>query len=153
MEKFKGKYRIESNRAQFWDYSSPANYFITICIEDRKCILGNVVNGKMILSEFGKIVELEIKKIPEYHKRIIMNIWTIMPNHIHLIVSLGDYNFDNGISSVGDNNNDTGDNTGVVEKIHEFSLHTNATTTTNTATPTNQPQMKLNNIVNNGEKC
>ena len=124
MEKFKGKYRIESNRAEFWDYSSPANYFITICINERKCILGNVVNGKMVMSEFGKIVELEIKKISEYHRRIILDTWTVMPNHIHLIISLGDYDFDNGISSVGVNDSD--DNGAniitVVEKIHEFFL-------------------------------
>jgi len=29
-----------------------------------------------------------------------------MPNHIHLIVSLGDYGFDNGISTI-DNDTDT----------------------------------------------
>ncbi len=127
MEKFRRKYRIQSNRAQFWDYSSPANYFITICIEDRKCILGNIVNGKIVLSEFGKIVELEIKKISEYHKRIILDIWTVMPNHIHLIISLDDYDFDNGISSVGDIDHNVGDidhngDKTIVEKIHEFSL-------------------------------
>lgn len=127
MEKFKGTYRIEANRAQFWDYSSPANYFITICINERKCILGNIVDGKMVLSKFGEIVELEIKKISEYHKRIILDTWTVMPNHIHLIVSLGDYDFDNGISSVGDIDNNGNDVIIVekihhVEKIHEFSL-------------------------------
>ncbi|MGZ2369415.1 transposase [Ancylomarina sp. YFZ004] len=118
MEKFKGKFRIESNRAKFWDYSFPADYFITICISGRECILGEIIDGKMILSEYGEIVEMEIKKIPEYHKRAIMNVWTVMPNHIHFIVSLGDYGFDNGISAI-DNVivNDT------VKKIHEFSLH------------------------------
>jgi REP element-mobilizing transposase RayT len=101
MDKFKGKYRIESNRAKFWDYSYPGDYFITICIADRKNILGHIENGIMILSEYGKIVETEIKKIPEYHKRIIMDVWVVMPNHIHLIVSLGDHDFDNGISTIG----------------------------------------------------
>ncbi len=111
MDKFKGKYRIDSNRAKFWDYSSPADYFITICIEERENILGHIENGNMILSEYGEIVELEIKKISGYHKRVIMDVWVIMPNHIHLILTLGDYNFDNGISSIGD-----------VEEIHEFPL-------------------------------
>ena len=136
MGKFKGKYRIESNRAKFWDYSSCADYFITICIEDRENLLGHIENGNMILSEYGEIVESEIKKIPEYHKRIIMDVWVVMPNHIHLIVSLGDYDFDNGISTIDDNengnengngnwygdDNDDGNGNGNVEKIHEFSL-------------------------------
>jgi len=63
MEKFGGKYRIESNRAKFWDYSSPADYFITICVSGRECILGDIIDGEMILSEYGKIVEREIQKI------------------------------------------------------------------------------------------
>lgn len=113
-EKFKNKYRIEPNRWQFWDYSVPASYFITICTANRKCILGNIKNGKMILSECGKIVETEIRKIPQYHKRALLDVSVIMPNHIHCIITLGDYDFDNGISSVGG---------GVpVKKNHEFSL-------------------------------
>ena len=62
MEKFKGKYRIESNRCKYWGYSSPGLYFITVCIINRECILGNVNNGNMILSENGKIVASELKK-------------------------------------------------------------------------------------------
>uniref|UniRef100_UPI003567803E hypothetical protein n=1 Tax=Ancylomarina sp. TaxID=1970196 RepID=UPI003567803E len=48
-----------------------------------------------------------------------MNVWTVMPNHIHMIVSLGDYGFDNGIWTI-DNDNDMINDT--VKKIHEFSL-------------------------------
>jgi putative transposase len=130
--KYKNKYRIESNRAQFWDYSAPGNYFLTLCIENRKCILGNVVNGVMVLSEYGNIVGTEIKIIPEYHKRVLLQKWIIMPNHIHLIITLGDYDFDNGISEIGhtenhtdtivDTTTDTTTDTTIVEKIHEFSL-------------------------------
>lgn len=109
MAKFKNKYRIEANRYKFWDYSAPGRYFITICTAGRKCIFGHIQNGKMILSEFGKIIEAEIRKIPEYNKRVILDEWVIMPNHIHFIIILGGYDYDNGISDI-------------VEKIHEFSL-------------------------------
>ncbi|RXQ92150.1 hypothetical protein EO244_11405 [Ancylomarina salipaludis] len=122
MEKFGGKYRIESNRAKFWDYSSPADYFITICVSGRACILGDIIDGEMILSEYGKIVEREIQKIPEYHKRVIMNVWTVMPNHIHLLVSLGDYAFDNGLSTIDNDTAIVNDTVNTVKKIHEFSL-------------------------------
>lgn len=133
MEKFAGKYRIESNRWKLWDYSSPAHYFITICTENRECIFGNVENGKMKLSEYGQIVETEIKKIPGYHKRALVDIGVVMPNHIHLIVTLGYYDFDNGVAGRGDivgNNNRVG-LIDPVDKItfgegfavHEFYLH------------------------------
>jgi REP element-mobilizing transposase RayT len=122
MEKFKGKYRIPSNRAQFWDYSKPADYFITINIANRECILGNVDEGKMVLSYFGKIVESEINKIIGYHNRIMFDTWVIMPNHIHLIVTLGKYGYDNGVSSVGDDNNHNGCIDSSVKTIHELSF-------------------------------
>ena len=87
-KKFQNKYRIESNRWQFWDYSAPGSYFITICIIDREEILGSIKNNKIQLSEYGKIVKSEILKIPEYNNRIISDEWVIMPNHIHFIITL-----------------------------------------------------------------
>ncbi len=133
--KFKKKYRIETIRAKFWDYSSPGYYFITICVKNRTPILGHVNNDEIKLSEYGKIVRNEILNIPGYHKRIVLDEWIIMPNHVHFIIELGEYDFDNGNSEIGDNFedvetiNDFYDNFNEhvesvsVEKIHEFSLH------------------------------
>ena len=115
-DKFKNKYRIESNRLQTWDYSSPGGYFLTVCIDGRGEILGDVQNDKMILSDAGKIVTDHITEIPEYHQRVILDTWIVMPNHIHFIIVLGDYDFHNGICKrVSAKKNS-------VEKIHEFSL-------------------------------
>ncbi len=133
MERFRGKYRIESNRYRYWDYSSPGRYFITICTNKRDCFLGNVVNKKMELSEFGGFVETEIREIPQYNPRIILDEWKVMPNHIHLIIELGEYNYNNDIAN-GDDYNDNGNGDGNVvdggnvEKIHEFSLPTSPPT-------------------------
>ena len=56
----------------------------------------------MILSDSGKIVSDYFYKIPTYHKRIILDEWVIMPNHFHCLITLGDYDFDNGVSDIGD---------------------------------------------------
>ncbi len=123
MAKFRNRYRIEPNRLQYWDYSAPGQYFLTVCIENRECILGDVDNGKMILSSAGEIVKSEIEQIPAYHPRIILDEWIIMPNHIHLIVELAEYDIPG--DDTYDNDGDGGDGgIGgiVVEKIHEFSL-------------------------------
>jgi len=106
MTKFRNKYRVEPNRWMYWDYSSPGKYFQTICTNKRECILGEVVNKKMELSEFGEFVETEIRKIPEYNPRIILDEWQVMPNHIHLIIELGEYNYNNGIANVVGGNMD-----------------------------------------------
>ncbi|PKP30492.1 MAG: hypothetical protein CVT99_13235 [Bacteroidetes bacterium HGW-Bacteroidetes-16] len=67
------KYRIESNRLQFWDYSAPGSYFITVNTQDRLTILGKIEYGRMILSDVGKIVSEFIKEIPTYHTRVIQD--------------------------------------------------------------------------------
>ena len=53
---FKNKYKTKSLRLQTWNYSSSGIYFITICTKDRKCILGEINNGKIYLSRIGKII-------------------------------------------------------------------------------------------------
>nr|NQU89945.1 hypothetical protein [Bacteroidota bacterium] len=125
-EKFQNKYRIPSNRWQFWDYSAPGDYFITININHRIHLLGSVNNGEMHLSECGEIVKTEFLQIPKYHCRVILDEWVIMPNHVHCIITLGDYNHHNGKSSIGETDETSvGDLPGGdrirARKIHEFS--------------------------------
>jgi len=127
MDKFKDKYRIEPNRWHMWDYSSPGSYFLTICIDGRDKILGNIKDKKMILSDAGRIVSEQFKIIPTYHKRIQLKEWVIMPNHVHCIIRLRDYDFDNGRSDKGEiwyplNEKIHAENILYLEKIREFSL-------------------------------
>jgi REP element-mobilizing transposase RayT len=87
-EKFQNKYRIPSARWQNWDYSANAEYFITICTAKRECLFGKIVNGEMILSEFGKIVNQEWDKSFEIRKELFCDAFVIMPNHIHAILRI-----------------------------------------------------------------
>jgi putative transposase len=111
-DRFKGRFRTDSNRYKFWDYSSPGNYFLTMNIKNSICILGEVLNGEMILSDFGEIVKSEILMIPEYHERASLNEWVVMPNHVHMIISLSDYTQEDPKVAPE----------WPVERIHEFSL-------------------------------
>jgi putative transposase len=113
-DKFQNKYRIASNRWQNWNYSAPGSYFITICIEDREEILGKIANGKMRLSAYGEIVKHEFIKMGNYNERAVLDEWVIMPNHIHCIITLKNWD--------GIGGDDRGDDRDPVEKIHEFSL-------------------------------
>lgn len=122
MERFKGKYRIQSNRCKYWNYSSPGFYFVTVCVINRECILGNIHQEKIQLSKYGKIVEKEILKMSKYDNRIQLDEWTIMPNHIHLLIELTNKKTDNGIDNDWNDNGINGN--GNVEKIHEFFLPT-----------------------------
>ena len=79
------------NRLSGYDYNTPGAYFITICVEKKQCLLGNIVGGgaldapKVHLSPLGKIVEKHIlsgNAVPY----VRVDKYVIMPNHIHLLI-------------------------------------------------------------------
>jgi len=61
-------------------------YFITICVKDREKCLWNIVDWKIYLNEYWKIVENEIMDIKNFWKDIVVDQFVIMPDHIHLIL-------------------------------------------------------------------
>ncbi len=86
MEKFQNKYRIESARAQWWDYGWNGAYFITICTQNREHFFGEITNGKMKLSHLGVIADLLWHEIPNHAKHVELGDFVVMPNHIHGIL-------------------------------------------------------------------
>ena len=88
MEKYQNKYRIQSHRKPNWDYSAEAMYFLTIVTQHRECILGTIVNHEMVLSDFGKIVEMEWFKSFEIRDELLLHTFVTMPNHLHGIVEI-----------------------------------------------------------------
>jgi REP element-mobilizing transposase RayT len=86
MSLFRRKYRIESARLPGWDYAGYGWYFVTICTKDRKCVFGDIVNGKIHLSSIGKIVADEWQKTASIRSDVVLDEWVVMPNHIHGIV-------------------------------------------------------------------
>ncbi len=77
-------------RMKGYDYSTPANYFVTIVIQNRLNLFGKVVDEQMIMSEAGKMVETELLQLPIKHPEVILEHYVVMPNHIHCIISLTD---------------------------------------------------------------
>ena len=56
------RYRSQSIRLPWWDYSQAGWYFVTICTHDRQCVFGEIVDGSVILSSVGLIVEEEWRR-------------------------------------------------------------------------------------------
>jgi REP element-mobilizing transposase RayT len=75
-----------SVRLREYDYSSNGYYFVTICTQHREHIFGEIVNGKMALSESGKIVDVWWRKIFVKYDYVLMDEYVIMPNHMHGIM-------------------------------------------------------------------
>jgi len=73
------------NRLKNFDYSSSGYYFVTICTKDRQEYFGNIIDNEMNLNDYGKIIDNIFKSLPIHHC-INLDIYQIMPNHIHFIL-------------------------------------------------------------------
>ena len=76
----------KSIRLKGYDYSRPGAYFVTICTHNKECLFGSVMGENMVLSDFGRMVEVEWLKTAEIRKNVILDVRVIMPNHFHGIV-------------------------------------------------------------------
>jgi len=82
------KHHRKSIRLKGYDYTSEGIYFVTVCTYNKECILGNISNGKMLLNKFGEIVYLCWKNIPTHFPNTRLNVFFVMPNHIHGIIHI-----------------------------------------------------------------
>jgi len=51
-------------------------------------LFGDVVDGKMVLNTFGKIIDYHWKKLPHHFRNIELDGSQIMPNHFHGIIHI-----------------------------------------------------------------
>lgn len=87
---FKGKYRIQSNRHYYWDYSSAGLYYVTICTATREHYFGSVEDSEIILTNIGQVALDCWLEIPKHFPFILLDDFVIMPNHIHGILNINE---------------------------------------------------------------
>lgn len=80
----------KSIRCKEHDYTSEGACFVTICTGLRRSYFGNIVDGRMNLSEMGKIADQCWKEIPKHSQNVELDEYVIMPNHVHGIVMITD---------------------------------------------------------------
>ena len=80
------KHHRRSIRLQGYDYSRPGGYYVTIVVDGRECLFGEIVNGEMVLNDYGRIVAEVWQWLQEQYPYIELLAWVIMPNHIHGII-------------------------------------------------------------------
>ena len=68
------------------DYAAGGTYFVTICTYQRRCVLGGVRDGAMVLSALGRLVESACRSSAETRREIDLDEFVIMPNHFHGLV-------------------------------------------------------------------
>ncbi len=88
-------------RLQGYDYSGNGMYFVTICVKNSNPILSQIVGDdahivpkKVVLKPCGEVVDKYINRINTVYDNAKVENYIIMPNHIHLLIFID--NFNNG---------------------------------------------------------
>ncbi len=77
-----------SIRLAEYDYSSAGFYFVTICVQERECLLGEIVDSEVILNDAGRMVAKTWQELPAKYPDIAIDEYVIMSNHFHGIIIL-----------------------------------------------------------------
>ena len=81
----------KQNRLKDFDYSRTGVYFITVCTHRKQCMFWENVGASTArppLTEQGNLVDAAINEIPRKYQAVRVDHYVIMPNHIHLLLSI-----------------------------------------------------------------
>lgn len=84
------RHHRRSIRLQGYDYSRQGAYFVTLCTTNRECLFGEIVDGKLMLNEYGQIVHEEWLNTALVRPSVVLDEYVVMPNHLHGIIVLTD---------------------------------------------------------------
>ena len=84
------KHHRKSIRLPGYDYSQAGVYYVTIVTYQRDSLFGEVVNGEMVLNDFGKIADECWRAIPDHFPLVELGAYVVMPNHVHGIIVITD---------------------------------------------------------------
>ncbi len=61
---------------------------MTICVREKKCLLGSVTNEKVSLSDVGRVVRETWLRLPDRFAGIELHAFVVMPNHVHGLLAI-----------------------------------------------------------------
>ena len=96
MDKEKELPKRKHPRLDNYDYSSAGAYFVTICTQNRRCVLSRIVGRGLAPAEttaieytsLGEIAEKQLFLLADRYPYLTIDQYVIMPNHIHAILIL-----------------------------------------------------------------
>jgi putative transposase len=80
------KHRRRSIRLRDYDYRSAGAYFVTLCAYKNICLFGDIIDGRMCLSDLGQVADACWRIIPAHHPHVALDSFVVMPNHVHGIL-------------------------------------------------------------------
>jgi REP element-mobilizing transposase RayT len=79
-------HRRRSIRLRGYDYARSGAYFVTICVQDRHCLFGDIRDGEAVLSDAGRMIKRWWHEIGAKFSLATAGDSVVMPNHFHGIV-------------------------------------------------------------------
>ncbi len=86
-ELFDGKYRVPTVRAKWNGYNNGV-YFVTICTQGKRHWFGEIRDGAMQYTDIGRAALESMSSIPSHCPYADVAACVVMPNHVHMIVSI-----------------------------------------------------------------
>lgn len=84
------RHHRRSIRLPHYDYASPGWYFVTLCVQHRRCLLGEVEAEAVRHSDAGRMIESWWHRLPTRFPHVRLDAFVVMPNHIHGIFGFMD---------------------------------------------------------------
>lgn len=75
-------------RLKGYDYSKEGLYFVSGVVQNRLCLFGRILNGKMILNDAGKMIGKWYLKLEDKFPGTKCHEYIIMPNHYHCLIEI-----------------------------------------------------------------
>ena len=83
-------HRRRNIRLSGYDYAQAGMYFVTVCTQNRACLFGEILDGEIRLNEAGHIVQEVWNGLPMHYANVQLDVFMIMPNHVHGIIAIMD---------------------------------------------------------------
>ena len=89
-----------SPRLKAYDYATEGAYFVTVCSDARACLFGEIDGSEVQLSPAGEVVASEWREIGIRWGTVSLDVFVVMPNHLHGILWLDRAGQDPPLSTV-----------------------------------------------------
>ncbi len=77
------RHHRRSIRLKGYDYRAEGAYFVTLCVQDRRCLFGAIARDAVQLSATGQAVVESWVWLGQQYPYVILDEWVVMPNHLH----------------------------------------------------------------------
>jgi REP element-mobilizing transposase RayT len=79
-----------SIRLRDYDYSRAGAYLVTMCVQGRQRIFGEIIDGKMNTNRFGEIVIQCWNDVPNRYQNVQTDAFVVMPDRVHGIIIINE---------------------------------------------------------------